>query len=152
MRLGELVFRAAAGLGAFLVGIAHCLLLAVIPRMGCATPDNDPYFASFALGLPLGVLIALASAGLRFRSLLRWFTLPLALLVPLAVRAVLPYLDEAALAGMHVCSATRGWAAATDVTAWHRAWAPVQLCLLLALSVQAARYWLPPTAGERARA
>ncbi len=143
VRLAELVFRAAAGLGFFLVGFAHCLLLAVIPRMECAKPDNDPYFASLALGVPLALLSVVASAGLRFRSLLRWFSLPLGVLVPLAVRAVLPFLEEAALSGMHLCSASRGWAAASEVTGWHRAWAPVQLALLLLLSVQAVRYWLP---------
>jgi len=143
LRYAELFFRAGSSLIAFLVGYAHCILLSFVPRIACAKPDSDPYFASFVLGLLVATLTALSTVGLPFRGLLRWLVLPFALLVPSAFLGVLPYLEGEAIARMHVCSASAGWAAASASTWWHRAWAPFQLALLLALSAQALRFWRP---------
>lgn len=141
MRAAELFFRVGASVTAFLVGYAHCLLLVFVPRIECEIPDSDPYFASLVLALLVAPLTALSAVGLPVRGLLRWLVLPFALLVPAAVLGVLPYVEWEAIARMHVCSASSGWAAAASPAWWHRAWAPLQLALLLGIAAQSLRFW-----------
>ncbi len=149
MRLPEVLMRMGAALVGLLVGVAHCVLLLVVPRISCDIPGNDPFFASLALALVLAPLLGITHWGRPFRETLRWLTLPFVLLIPLAARSAASYLGAEAIAEIRQCGANAalpGQAAAFD---WPGFWAPLQLGVLALLAFQSLRFWrAPQTAGE----
>lgn len=148
MTIAGFFFRAGYGGISFLISYAFCLLLALMPQLPCTKPDSDPFFAALALGVLLALLTAFLGISLPLRRVVRWFALPLVLLVPLAFKGVLPFFQDEAIATMHVCSASKGWAAASSTAGWHSAWAALQTALLLALGVQSIRFWRKDSAQE----
>lgn len=143
MRFAEVVLRAGAGIVGFMVGFAQCLLLMLVPGISCEIPGNDPFFASFVLGIPLAVLLAVMGWGRTMRSSLRWVALPFGALVPLAALAIFPYLGADGASAIHACSINAAPSQTAPLALWQRVWAPFQLILLAVLGLQCIRYWLP---------
>ena len=146
MRLAEVLMRVGAALVGFLVGLAYCTTLLVVPRISCDIPGNDPFFATLAMGIALVPLLVFSHWGHPFRDSLRWLTLPFAALVPLAAFAIWPYLSAEAVARIQQCSESAGTPAGAAAF-WPSVWAPFQLGVLALLSFQSLRYWRRP-AGE----
>ena len=139
MRIAGPLLGAACAVIAWLVGLAYCLMLVVAPRVECARGDSDPFLAALALAVPLVVLLALAPGGLPHRDVLRWPTLPFAVLIPAAVRALWPYLSGAdSLEHAYACDPAR------ELPIWTSAWAPAQIGVLVWLAFTAARFWRRP--------
>lgn len=146
MRLAEVLMRMGAALVGLLVGVAHCILLLVIPEISCDIPGNDPFFASLALAFVLGALLFITQWGLPFRETLRWLTLPFVALVPLAVRAILAYVGIEGATEIRTCSASA--AGSEPAFDWPTYWAPLQLIVLGGLAFQALRFWRAAPPGE----
>jgi hypothetical protein len=94
--------------------------------------------------MPAAVLaLPLLLAGLRGSRSLRWLTLPLPMVLLLALPQLIAEFDYATLGGGHLCD-LKVLPDSYGVSAprWHRYYAPVQLALLLACTVFAVLYWV----------
>lgn len=145
MRLAEVFLRIGSSLCGWLMAYAHCLWLAVLPQAICGGESGDPWAATLGLALPAVVLAFVIPVGRRtpgIGHILRWLAVPLVLLVPLAVRAVLPALERSTFEGAPLCLQ----AGDAPVPGWEPFWAPVQLVVLSAITLAAVMAWrLPPT-------
>ncbi len=141
MRLAEVFLRIGSALTGWLVAYAHCLWLAVLPQAPCGGDAGNPYAATLGLALPAVALALLVPVGRRtpgVGDILRWFGLPLVVLLPLALRPVWSAFGRATLDGGPLCTQ----ATAVTTAGWEPWWAPIQfavLCVIAGAAVIAAR-------------
>ncbi len=140
MSLAEVLLRLGSSMTAWLVTYAHCLWLAVLPQAVCVGEGADPWAATLWLAGPTFALAWLIPAGRKtpgVGQILRWFALPLLVLVPLAARVALAAFERATLGGSPLCVAQTGVLAA----GWEPFWAPVQLGVLGGIVIAAGMAW-----------
>ncbi|MEM7077184.1 MAG: hypothetical protein AAF513_01025 [Pseudomonadota bacterium] len=137
MRIIEVLLRLGCALVAWMIVYTHCIWSATLDVVGCG-PDADNLwrllmgFAPFTVGFSL--LLGVSARMPSVHSILAWAALPLVLFVPLAVRATWPWFVAATINGEPICTA--------EIAAWHPWWAPIQLAVLLWVSVIATRVFL----------
>ena len=118
----------------------------------CTMASDDAWQAVWFLGVPAAVLaLPLLMAGLHGSRSLRWLTLPIPVVLLLAVPQLIAEFDYATLCGGHLCD-LKVLPDSYGVSAppWHRYYAPVQLALLLACTVFAVLYWVRARTNTRA--
>ncbi len=109
----------------------------------CTMASDDAWLAVWFGGVPAAVLaLPLVLAGMHRSKSLRWLTLPLPMVLLLALPQLIAEFDYATLGGGHLCD-LKVLPDSYGVSAprWHRYYAPVQLALLLACAVFAVLYW-----------
>ncbi len=147
MRLAEVFLRIGSTLTGWLMVYAHCLWLAVLPQAACGGESGDPYAATLGLAVPAAALAFLLPVGRStpgIGDILRWFGLPLVVLLPLAARPVLDALGRATFEPLPLCAQST-----LAPAGWEPWWAPLQLvvlCVIAIAAVTAARS-LPDTPG-----
>lgn len=152
MRFAELCLRLGCSLTGWLVAYAHCLWLAVLPQARCGGVADDPWRATLFLAVPTFVFALLIPAARPLpgvASVLRWLSLPLLVLVPLAARSVVPALQRASIDGAPLCAALVDPGAAP--AAWEGLWAPVQLLVLATIAAAGVFGWRSPSTSEQTR-
>jgi hypothetical protein len=131
MTFAEVLLRLGTALVAWMVLYAYLLWLATLRVSGCDA-DGDALWRLLLGIAPLAVMLSPLVGASRplidVHRILRWGSLPLLLLVPLAVAAVWPTWERATLGGLDVCSDL-------PAAAWQVWWAPLQVTALLALAV-----------------
>lgn len=128
MRLAEVFLRIGSTLTGWLMVYAHCLWLAVLPQAPCGAETGDPYAATLGLAIPAVGLAFLLPVGRRtpgIGDILRWFGLPLVILLPLAARAVWDAMGRATFESGSLCAQTT-----MAPAGWEPWWAPLQLAVL----------------------
>jgi len=134
----ELCLRLGLVLVAWLLVLAHCLWLAVLPRVDCAANGTLPWLLTLGAA-PLVMASAwVLPSGRRVPGvghLLRLFALPLPLLLPLAAWATAEGLSAVTLGG-------GGFCAGVGRSGWEAWWAPVQATALAVVVWGAARSWM----------
>ncbi len=125
---------------AFMVLIFHLLLTALVAQLKCNGDDPGIWVLTF-FSATIAFFFALTLLAARpLQSVvqtLKWGCLPVVGLLPFSLIAVLPILGASTLGGEPICSGTSAYANLL----WQRAWAPVQVGLMLLIAVQAARFW-----------
>ncbi len=123
MQFAEVFLRLGSSLVAWMVLYAYVLWLAALNNLGCG-PDADEMHR-LLLGMALAsvgfaFLLAVSRPMLEVHNILRWFGIPLLLLIPFVLMSIWAVYERANLHSLSICS---NMAAAT----WERAWAPAQL-------------------------
>lgn len=142
MTFAEVVLRIGVTFVAWLMLYMHLIMLTVVRFAQC--PEVSAWRVSMFSGvLALGAAFALHYGhGVRgLSSVFRYFALPLALLVPWAAWIILPYLTGTSFGATHPCDVLLAAQTGLVATGWQRAWAPVQLAVLLAIAVSGWRAW-----------
>ncbi len=153
MTLAEILLRLGCTLVGWMLVYAHALMLAVISRLDCTA--QGPRFGRDALlfaGLA-ALFLPLIPMGRKLpglTSILRAFTVPLALAVPLAVREVWPFAVGSTLGDASLCAVLEPTAAGSPAAPWHAWWAPLQLAVLAGAVVAAVSFWRPVALGSGA--
>lgn len=131
-------------MGGWLLIYWYSLMLVGPLMTTCTMASDDAWRAVWLLGVPAAVLaLPLLMVGLRDSRLLRWLTLPIPVVLLLALPQLIAEFDYATLGGGHLCD-LKVLPDSYGVSApqWHRYYAPVQLALLLACAVFAVLYWV----------
>ena len=125
---------------AYMVLVAHLLMLAIVPQTKCTGEGTEIWVAIFAMS-PLTFIFALlllASRPLKsVVQMLKWGCVFIVLLLPFALIATLPIFGSTTLGNAPICP---GISAYSNLV-WQQAWAPLQMGLIVLIGVQAARYW-----------
>ena len=121
-----------------------------LPSAACGGAGQDPWWATLFLAAPAFVFALLIPVGRSLPGVghgLRWFSLPLILLVPLAARSIATGMRRASVEGLPLCAASAG--AGLQPAAWESFWAPIQLLVLAAIVAATWLSWrsLPTAAG-----
>ena len=148
MRPAELFFRLGSALVGWIVVYAYLLMVAVIPRSSCSLTNDGLWLPTLYMAVLVAVCVPLMQLGTFLRESLRWLAAPLVLLWPLALLAVLPYVNEATVDGKHVCAVLNPSFAPDSQPGWHRLWAPAQLLALAAVAWSVWRYWRTPASAR----
>lgn len=133
-----------AGLGGWLLIYWYGLTLLGPLMTTCTMASDDAWLAVWLGGVPAAVLaLPLLLAGLHGSRSLRWLTLPIPMVLLLALPQLIAEFGYATLGGGHLCD-LKVLPDSYGVSApqWHRYYAPVQLALLLACAVFAVLYWI----------
>ena len=132
MRFAEVILRVGVGLVAWMLLYAHVLWLAALRNIGCG-PDGSEIHAVLTGLAPLTIAAAFLIRASRplaeVHSMLRWFAIPLALLMPLAAWSIVDVFRTVNLGGLAICSAS-------DPVVWHHMWAPVQAAVLILVATR----------------
>jgi hypothetical protein len=137
VQFAEVFLRLGTSLVAWMMLYAHFLWLAALYAMGCG-PDGDEMhrlllgLAPFTCGFALLLRVTRPFADIH--SILRWFGVPLLLLMPFAIRSVWQVFQSVNVEGSAICAAD---APAT----WQSLWAPVQLITLLLVTYMVIKVW-----------
>ena len=142
MSFAEIILRVGITFVSWLVIYMHIIVVLVVPYGQC--PDASAWRVSmvsglFALGAAFAIRYGHSIRGMR--SAFRYFALPLLPLVPWSAWIVLPYLIGSTFGGSSVCNILLGEDSGLSAVSWQRAWAPVQLAVLAAISFHAWRTW-----------
>ncbi len=125
MTVAEILLRIGCTIVAWLMMYTHCLWLAILPRVGCAS-DGDELWRVLLGMVPITLLFSLllgaANKVASVQASLRWGAAPLLLLVPLALMAIWPTFSASTLNDAPICS--------LPAKGWHLWWGPIQLITL----------------------
>ena len=149
MSAAEIILRIGAGIGGWLVFVAHALVIAVLPRADCDPRSDELWLGTLVLALLSGAAVALLGLGLRWRQSLRWFAAPAVALAVYAAIGVVPSVAQTSLDGGPLCAMTAAGSTPIDLqsfpaTGLQRSWPPVQLLVLALGCAQGARFWRAP--------
>lgn len=136
----SIFLRLGVTLVAYMVLFFHLLLLGLVPQLKCNGDEPAIWVVTFftAVVAFIFALSLLASRPLKtVVQTLKWGCVPLVLLLPFALLAVLPIFGSTTLGSASICP---GISAYSNLV-WQQAWAPLQMGLLLIIAVQVARYW-----------
>ena len=127
MRFAEIFLRMGVALVSWMIIYAHALWLAALSRIGCG-PDGAELHA-LLLGIsPLTAVAIVATRSTHaladINLVLRWFGVPVLVLVPWCLGSIWQVAVLANLQGVPIC-------ASVAPTAWQSYWAPVQFALIL---------------------
>jgi hypothetical protein len=137
MSIGEMLLRLGSCLVAWLIVYTHLIWLATLARVGCGT-DGDQlwmlllFFAPVAIGATW--LLRVTRPLEELHAILRWFGVPLMVLLPMAAFAIWPSFVSATLGGRGVCNNA-------VASVWQAGWAPVQTITLAFVAVTIWRVW-----------
>lgn len=142
MSFAEILLRLGVTFVSWLVIYMHLIMLFAGRYAQC--PDTNAWRVSlvsavFAFGASFAVNYGHGVHGSA--STFRYFALPLAVLVPWAAWVCLPYFAGTTVAETGLCEVLSGMKIGTQVSAWQRAWAPVQLLVLGAIALNAWKAW-----------
>lgn len=141
MRPAEVFLRVGVTLVSWIMCYAHTLMLAVLPQTDCSETNAGLWEPTFYLA-PLTVLAVWALGfGHNLRDVARWLTIPLILFTVLAFLGTLPYLTHTTLNAEPACSLLNPDFTESFVPAWQRAWAPLQVLVLLGIGWRVFQYW-----------
>ena len=147
MRFAEVFLRLGCALVAWMVSFAYIVWLAALHAMGCG-PDGDEIYRLLLGMAPAAALMALLLRATHpfkeIHRMLSWLAVPLALLLPFALRNVWNVLETVNLNGEAIC-------ATTEPPAWQQLWAPAQflaVLIIVALIIGVWRNARRPTATE----
>lgn len=134
MRFAEVFLRMGVALVSWMLIYAHSLWLAALSKIGCG-PDGAEMHALILGITPLTALAIVMIRATRtlpdIHQLLRWFGVPVLLLIPWCALSIWQVAGLANRAGVPIC-------AAVERSAWESYWAPVQFVLLAALVIMLA--------------
>lgn len=142
MSFAEIVLRLGVTFVSWLVIYMHLIMLFVLRYAQC--PDTSAWRVS----LVSAVFTGAAALGLRYGhavegagSTLRYFALPLVLLLPWTIWICLPYLMGTSFTGTGLCAVLSGGTDPGEIPGWQRLWAPIQLLVLSLVGWQAWQAW-----------
>ncbi|MFK7896814.1 MAG: hypothetical protein AB8G23_13310 [Myxococcota bacterium] len=151
MSFAEIILRAGASVGGWLIFIALALILSVMPEASCDPTTDEMWRGTFLFGI-LGFLGLLCiGQGFRWRASLRWFALPAAGLAVYALFLIAPALITTSLEGGSLCSITSAKVPAPagyQATTIERLWPLLQVSVLILGLVQCLRTWLAPADSQ----
>ena len=137
MRFAEVFLRLGSALVAWMMLYAYFLWLAAVYVMGCG-PDGDEMHRLLLGMAPFICGCAFVLGATRpleeIQSMLRWLALPLALLLPFALRSIWQVIQVVNIENDAIC-------ADTAPTAWQLLWAPTHVVTLAVVSYMLARVW-----------
>lgn len=144
MSFAELILRLGVTFVAWMMIYMHLVLLLSVRAAPCSPTDFTAWKVSLftgllALGAAFSVTYAHAVPGMA--RTFRYFSLPMLILLPWAAWITLPYLSATTLGSLDLCAVTMSSDSSTPINGWQRAWAPVQLGVLVALAVGGWRAW-----------
>jgi hypothetical protein len=145
VRVGEVFFRVVAALCGWVILSTHMLLVLLIPR-AVMLEDGQLWLGTLVFGIVCIGAAIVVGLGRPWGEILRWVTIPAALMLPFAVWATLPYLAETTFGGLAATAVHAGLTSGPDAAGPERAWAPVQLTALGITAVQIVRTWRSPGA------
>ncbi|MEE4283624.1 MAG: hypothetical protein V2I41_16910 [Pseudomonadales bacterium] len=137
MSLPEMLLRLGTGLVAWLVIYTHLIWLGTLRIIGCNSDADELWrllfgFAPIVFGFSW--LLLNTKKLPEVHQIIRWFVLPLFLLVPLALIPIWQALSQTTLGGEAICSIN-------PVPWWHKSWAPVQIVTVAWIVVMCWRAW-----------
>ena len=137
MRFAEVFLRLGSAFVGWMLLYTYFVWLAALHEMGCG-PDGDEMH-SVLLGLaPFTVVVALTIRTTRpipeIHRLLSRLGIPLALLLPFALKNVWAVFSRSNLEQLAICSEDAP-------TSLHLAWAPVQLVAIILLALLVVQAW-----------
>ena len=129
MNVAEVLLRLGCAMVAWMVTFTQLIWLATLRVTGCAADGDQLWrlllgFAVISIGFSFLLLVSRPLK--EVHGILRWFVVPAALLLPLALPPVLSALSSATLGSTGICSEV--------AKPWHPYWAPVQLAALAAIA------------------
>lgn len=133
MSFAEVVLRIGLTLVGWLVAFVHLLILGILPRTSCAQGAGDVLAGSLMMAVPAAICLAVIGAGKRVSPMMRYASVPAALVWPFAVVAVWPTLGAG---DTHLCVALGLASDAGAAPGWHAWWPWVQLGLLAAIAAR----------------
>lgn len=148
MRFAEVFLRLGSAMVGWMLLYAYFLWLAALHVVACG-PDGDEMHRLLLGMAPLacgGMLMVRATRQFgEIQKMLRWLTVPLLLLLPLALRSTWSVVTAVNIQGGTFCS--------VDADAgWQQAWAPLQFLALAWICISLVRNWLNSReAGAAAR-
>ncbi len=137
MRFSEVLLRLGCALVAWMVIYAYFVWLAALRSIGCG-PDNDEMhllllgMAPFAVAC--AVMLRLTRPYREIHQILRWLSVPIALLFPLALQTTWKVFSTVNIGGGGICGDSRS-------TSWEAWWAPLQLAALAISAWLIVRVW-----------
>jgi len=139
MRAAEVFLRLGSGLVAWMLIYAYALWLAVLNEAGCVDGDqlHRVLLAAAVLAAAVSPLLTVTRPFGDVHRLLRWLAVPLALLLPFALRNVWAAFDRVHMDGLALCDVAAP-------TPWQSAWAPAQLFIVILLVLMILRAWRTP--------
>lgn len=147
MSFDEIILRIGASIGGWLIFLALCLTLAILPEADCDPASDELWRGTLFFALLAGLGLFFVSGGLAWSSALRWFALPAGGLALYAGYVVFPGLLSSTLGGASLCgiaNPTVDSLAGIQATRLERALPIAQIVVLSAGIVQAIRYWNAP--------
>ena len=137
MRFAEVFLRLGCALVAWMVTFAYIVWLAALHAMGCG-PDGDEIYRLLLGMAPAAALMALLLRATHpfheIHRMLSWLAVPLALLLPFALRNVWHVLETVNLNGEAIC-------ATAEPPGWQQIWAPVQFFAMLVIVALVISVW-----------
>ena len=137
MRFAEVFLRLGCALVAWMMTFAYLVWLAALHAMACG-PDGDEIYR-----LLLGMAPAVAAIALLLRvirpfgdihKMLSWLAVPLALLLPFALRNIWQVFATVNLDNGAICSAG-------EPATWQQIWSPAQFFAVLFVAVLVVKVW-----------
>lgn len=136
----SIFLRLGVTLVAFMALFCHLLFLALVTQLKCNGDEPPIWVVTFVTAIIafISALSLLASRPLKtVVQTLRWGCIPLLIMLPFGLFAVLPIFGASFLGGAPICP---GISAHSNLV-WQHAWAPLQMGLLVIIAVQVVRYW-----------
>jgi len=136
----SIFLRLGVTLVAFMTLFCHLLFLALLPQLKCNGDEPPIWVVTFVTAFIafVSALSLLASRPLKsIVQMLKFGCVPLVILLPFGLFAVLPIFGASTLGGAPICP---GISAYSNLV-WQQAWAPLQMGLLVIIAVQVVRYW-----------
>lgn len=147
MSFAEIILRAGASVGGWLIFIGLALTLAVVPEADCDPASDELWRGTFLFGL-LGLAgLLCVGQGFQWRASLRWFAMPAAGLALYAAYFIFPALTTTSLHGESLCFIAQSKVPSLEgysATTIERLWPVLQLSVLGLGVVQSVRYWRAP--------
>lgn len=142
MSLPEMLLRLGTSLVAWLVIYTHLIWLGTLRMVGCNSDADQLWrllfgFAPIAFGFSW--LLTNSRALKEVHQIIRWFVLPLIVLVPLALIPIWQTFSKTNLDGAAICLVT-------PMPWWHTSWAPLQTIAVAWIVFMAWRVWRPAPA------
>lgn len=137
----SIFLRLGTTLVAYMMLIAHLLMVALVPQAKCSGDAPDIWVVTLVTALLAltFALVLLASRPLKsVVQMLRWGCVPVLILAPLALIGALPIFSSTTLGGAPICP---GISAYSNLV-WQQAWGPLQLGVIAIIVIQTTRYWL----------
>ena len=147
MSFAEIILRIGASIGGWLIFLALCLTLAVLPEADCDPASDELWRGTLFFALLAALGLFFVGRGLAWSSAIRWFALPAGGLALYAAFVVFPGLVSSTLGGASLCSIANPAVDSLSgfpATRLERAWPIAQIVVLGAGIVQAIRYWNAP--------
>ena len=137
MRLSEVFLRLASALVAWMVIYAYFIWLAALGKMSCG-PDGDEIYRLLLGMIPFAVggsfLLRVTRAFSEIHLILRWLAVPLAILLPFALKNLWAVLQRVNVEKNPICGDG-------VVASWQVYWAPLQFLAITVCVWMIFRVW-----------